>query len=211
MKIVFCVFLVSLNTVLVTANYYSYNTRTCDPNEIISETIATYNEASSCQPGLIAGQTTMTTRSATPFLPQWSRHSYRETREYSNSYCFTESDDPKRARLNDVTILSILGPLITRCDGNITYSVDSNGNRYNEFPVGKCFASGSSYKFITCVFNNTATTTASSSLTSSTTAASSVSGLSSPISAEDSSASTLFTHCWLSAVLALGTLQSLRP
>jgi hypothetical protein len=207
MKIVFCVILVTLNTVLVTANSYTYNARTCDPNEIITETITTYNEASPCQTGLIAGQMKMTTRSATPFLPQWSRHSYRETREYSNSYCFTESDDPTRTRLNDVTVLSILGPLITRCDGNISYSVDSDGNRYNEFPVGKCFASGSSYKFITCVFNNTAT-----SLTTTSTASSSLPSISSsPISADDSSASTLFTHCWLSAVLALGTLQSLRP
>jgi hypothetical protein len=206
MKIVFCVFLVTLNTVLVTANYYTYNARTCDPNEIMSEIVNTWSQDYPCETGVIAGQMKSRTRSASPFVPQWSRHSYREVRDYSNAGCTVEIDEPGRLRLNDVTSLSGFGPVISRCEGNITYSFDSNGIRYNEFPVGQCFATSRGFRFITCVFNNTA-----SSSTTTTTTASSVSGLSSPISAEDSSASTLFTHCWLSAVLVLGTLQSLRP
>jgi len=205
MKIVLCVFLVTLNTVLVTANYYIYNARTCDPNEIMIEIVNTWSQDYPCETGVIAGQMKSRTRSASPFVPQWSRHSYREERDYSNAGCTVENDDPGRLRLNDVTVLSGFGPVISRCEGNITYSFDSNGIRYNEFPVGQCFATSRGFRFITCVFNNTA----SSSTT--TTTASSVSGLSSPSSAEDSSASTLFIHCWLSAVLVLGTLQSRRP
>lgn len=204
MKIVFCVFLVTLNTVLVTANSYTYNARTCDPNEIMSEIVNTWSQDYPCGTGVIAGQTNSRTRTASPFVPQWSRHSYRETRDYSNAGCTVEIDEPFRIRLNDVTSLSGFGPVVSRCEGNITYSFDSNGIRYNEFPVGRCFATSRGFRFIACVFNNTATS-------STTTSASSVSGGSSSISADDSSAPILFTDYWLSAVLVLGNLQSLRP
>lgn len=208
MKLFFCVLLVTLNTVLVNANSYTYNARTCDPNEIMIELVKTWSQDYPCETGVIAGQMNSRTRSVSPFVPQWSRHSYRETRDYSNAACTVENDDPSRSRLNDVSILTGFGPLISRCEGNLTYSFDSNGIRYNEFPVGQCFATSRGFRFISCVFNNNA----SSSLTTTTTASSSSSSISpSPVSAEDSSASTFFTHCWLSAVLVLGTLQSLRP
>jgi hypothetical protein len=204
MKIVFCVFLVTLNTVLVTANSYTYNARTCDPNEIMNELVNTWDQDTPCEPGVLAGQTRQKTRSASPFAPQWSRHSYRESRRFSDSSCLVENDYPSRIRLNDATTLSALGPIITRCEGNVTYSLDSSGARHYEFTVGKCFATTTGFSFMSCTFNDTATS-------STTTSASSVSGGSSSISADDSSASTLFTDYWLSAVLVLGNLQSLRP